>query len=203
MLISHERSRPSLRRGFTLIELLVVIAIIAVLIALLLPAVQAAREAARRSQCVNNMKQIALAIANYSSANGSFPMGGSPDSALGKTAALSSWGAWSGQATMLPFLEQTPLYNSINFSVPCYNQAGYGAEGNTTAVITRINSFLCPSSTPNPGQLTPVGGGASYNAPGNNYFLSAGADMTGFAAGNFGMYATPNSARSFTVAGIS
>src|SRR5262249_25562137 len=67
------KTRP--RRGFTLIELLVVIAIIAVLIALLLPAVQAAREAARRAQCINNLKQLGIAIHNYESTNGVFPMG--------------------------------------------------------------------------------------------------------------------------------
>src|SRR5437867_3999272 len=75
-LVIAQSSRNQSRRGFTLIELLVVIAIIAVLIALLLPAVQAAREAARRAQCINNMKQMGLAIANYESANGCYPMGG-------------------------------------------------------------------------------------------------------------------------------
>src|SRR5579863_8679915 len=103
------------RAGFTLIELLVVIAIIAVLIALLLPAVQAAREAARRAQCVNNLKQIALGAMNYESANGALP-----SSAV--------WGAWNGvtrcipkygfgpYVPMLPYMEQTPVYNMINFT---------------------------------------------------------------------------------------
>ena len=187
------RSRAS--RGFTLIELLVVIAIIAVLIALLLPAVQAAREAARRSQCVNNMKQLGLAIANYSSSNSSFPMGGIPITDYSKNPPqLTSWGGWSGQATMLPFLEQTAIYNSINFSTPCLNSAGTGAEGNSTAVITKVNAFLCPSSLPFPGTSQPIQNGANYPSPGNNYFLSGGSSMSVFAAGNFGMYATSSAA---------
>jgi prepilin-type N-terminal cleavage/methylation domain-containing protein len=95
------------QRGFTLIELLVVIAIIAVLIALLLPAVQAAREAARRLQCVNNLKQIGLAIANYESALGSLPWG---EGRYGLNTSPSSL------LLMLPQLEQSPLYNVFNFS---------------------------------------------------------------------------------------
>ena len=91
------------RRGFTLIELLVVIAIIAVLIALLLPAVQAAREAARRAQCVNNLKQIGLAIHNYHSSNGVFPS--------------SRMNTFSAHAAMLSFMEQSAVFNAINFSL--------------------------------------------------------------------------------------
>src|SRR5881409_2773872 len=110
---------PSTRRsaGFTLIELLVVIAIIAVLIALLLPAVQAAREAARRAQCVNNLKQIGLAMHNYHSSNGTFPQGHSQSAhQLGYSGAYAGWTEWSAQAEMLGFMEQTPLYNQINFN---------------------------------------------------------------------------------------
>src|SRR5271170_7292245 len=103
------------RLGFTLIELLVVIAIIAVLIALLLPAVQAAREAARRAQCVNNLKQLGLGMHNYHSATGAFPPGcDSTNGYLGTAFPnnLSSWTSWSAQAMLLPYLEQTPLYNA-------------------------------------------------------------------------------------------
>jgi prepilin-type N-terminal cleavage/methylation domain-containing protein len=98
--------KTRIRRGFTLIELLVVIAIIAVLIALLLPAVQAAREAARRAQCVNNLKQMGLAVHNYISAVGALPGGDYP-----------WWTEWSAHAMMLPYLEQGPIYNSINFDL--------------------------------------------------------------------------------------
>jgi len=88
------------RRAFTLIELLVVIAIIAVLISLLLPAVQSAREAARRAQCVNNLKQIGLGMHNYHSSFGSFPPGQKS----------CCWGTWI--LFMLPYVEQTQLWNA-------------------------------------------------------------------------------------------
>ena len=112
--MSHLPRRAS-KRGFTLIELLVVIAIIAVLIALLLPAVQAAREAARRAQCVNNLKQIGLAMHNYESSNGSFPLG-APWRPPGQ-----GWGAWDNngftwRVLILPQMEQTAMYNSLTSS---------------------------------------------------------------------------------------
>ena len=131
------RSRNS--GGFTLIELLVVIAIIAVLIALLLPAVQAAREAARRAQCVNNLKQIGIAMHNYHSSVNSLPWGDGP-----------WWIEWSAHTLLLPYMEQSPIYNAINFSdtqpfgltpMPVNNPA------NSTATYSVISGFNCPSDT--------------------------------------------------------
>src|SRR5690349_5692103 len=98
----------SYRRGFTLIELLVVIAIIAVLISLLLPAVQSAREAARRAQCVNNLKQMGLAMHNYHQAVGTFPMGNTIGYSYVGT--QTTWGTFSAHALLLPYMEQTPVY---------------------------------------------------------------------------------------------
>src|SRR4051794_21838464 len=138
--------KKTTRRGFTLIELLVVIAIIAVLIALLLPAVQAAREAARRAQCVNNLKQLGLAIHNYHSSVGVFPPGivTTQDGNFSGNG-LGTWTTWSPQAMLLPYLEQTPLYNAANFSWACCFDGPDADAINSTVYLTRIGSFLCPS----------------------------------------------------------
>jgi prepilin-type N-terminal cleavage/methylation domain-containing protein/prepilin-type processing-associated H-X9-DG protein len=128
------------RAGFTLIELLVVIAIIGVLIALLLPAVQAAREAARRSQCTNNLKQIALAVHTYVDIHGRFPIG--RGTRPPQPYNLGSRYNYSGFSMILPQMEQKPLFDSINFDLTATIQAG-----NSTALVTTINSFLCPSES--------------------------------------------------------
>jgi len=139
--------RSTSRRGFTLIELLVVIAIIAVLIALLLPAVQAAREAARRSQCINNLKQLGLGLHNYHQSLNSFPMGVSYTN-LGVGAPFSNgnnpWGQWSAQAMMMPYMEMQTLYNAANFNVPI-DGPGNGYAINSTVNLSKVNTFLCPS----------------------------------------------------------
>jgi prepilin-type N-terminal cleavage/methylation domain-containing protein/prepilin-type processing-associated H-X9-DG protein len=136
----HKNRSRSRSTGFTLIELLVVISIIGVLIALLLPAVQAAREAARRAQCVNNLKQIGLALFNYESAIGTFPPGYVDlQNNTANTADLDMGPGWGWAAQSLPFLEQQPLYNAINFTLQIQNAS------NTTAAVTAMGTFQCPS----------------------------------------------------------
>jgi len=136
------------RRGFTLIELLVVIAIIAVLIALLLPAVQSAREAARRAQCVNNLKQLGLAIHNYISQNETFP----PVVQNGGLAVWSNfggayWDPWplDWTASLLPQMEQQPLYNALNWAFASGFQGDPTDAQNRTVLSTQVATMLCPS----------------------------------------------------------
>ena len=146
---------PSRRNAFTLIELLVVIAIIAVLIALLLPAVQSAREAARRSQCVNNMKQIGIALHNYHDTNGGFPP---PNLYSGSCKGMNPRGQvlyTTGFTMILGQLEQMPMLNAYNFSQPASQGTAVNASPNTTIIGTayanttvvgaKISSYQCPS----------------------------------------------------------
>jgi prepilin-type N-terminal cleavage/methylation domain-containing protein/prepilin-type processing-associated H-X9-DG protein len=124
------------RSGFTLIELLVVIAIIAVLISLLLPAVQSAREAARRAQCINNLKQLGLAAHNYESAIGTFPMGDHPGRNYNGGLIRQNFGQW---VALSQFLEQGNVWNMINTQIMMY------LAPNSTASGIGLSTLWCPS----------------------------------------------------------
>jgi prepilin-type N-terminal cleavage/methylation domain-containing protein/prepilin-type processing-associated H-X9-DG protein len=165
----------SQREGFTLIELLVVIAIIGVLIALLLPAVQSAREAARRAQCVNNLKQIGLAVHNYHAQFESFPPG---------NLTVNSWqwdGPWWSWATyILPQTELGTLYNALNFNLTLLSNTygppppGGANPANTTVFYSRIKTYLCPSDSSDKlfadrVCMDPLCNPAYNTAPGMNY----------------------------------
>ncbi len=137
------------RPAFTLIELLVVIAIIAVLIALLLPAVQSAREAARRIQCVNNLKQIGLALHNYQESRTALPGADMVYNSVNAT-------ELSALSQILPYLEQSNVYSTINFDF------SYSDATNLTAMNTVINGFICPSDLADP--IPSLGGQTNYMA---------------------------------------
>ena len=169
------------RRAFTLIELLVVIAIIAVLIALLLPAVQAAREAARRASCVNNLKQIGLALQNYHASSGGFPVGFLyPTGPVPSNTSVQQY-RWSPLAQMAAFLEQANLANALNFNLPLGTQPVAGSAfwppypDNTTVMAAQVSTFLCPSDAAPP----PLAG----NGP-SSYAFCAGSGSNGGEATN-------------------
>ncbi len=178
---------PRRRSAFTLIELLVVIAIIAVLIALLLPAVQQAREAARRSQCKNNLKQLGLAMHNYHDTFNTFPFGkGAP------YAGSAGYARWSQHAMLLPYLDQAPLYNTLNFNfppetpgmagaIPTFMPAFVNPSGaNAASSRAYVSVFLCPSDlTPGPGW-----GGQNNYAGNQGGWLCDRSDQAGAATDN-------------------
>jgi prepilin-type N-terminal cleavage/methylation domain-containing protein len=135
-------------RGFTLIELLVVISIIAVLIALLLPAVQAAREAARRSGCVNNLKQMGLGLLGYEQSNRSFPPGAITyqESPINCGAPIRAHGLFT---MILPYMEQQAAYQAVNFTLGSWAPSGAVNAGaiNYTALSPRLSVYVCPTDT--------------------------------------------------------
>jgi prepilin-type N-terminal cleavage/methylation domain-containing protein/prepilin-type processing-associated H-X9-DG protein len=131
------------KSAFTLVELLVVIAIIGILVGLLLPAVQAAREAARRMQCSNNLKQIGLALHNYADAYKRFPMANVVVLRPGETTLRSD--GWTWHARILPYVEQSALYNSVSNVIGTDVGNQDSAQQILAGRTTRLSFFQCPS----------------------------------------------------------
>lgn len=157
--------------GFTLVELLVVITIIGILIALLLPAVQAAREAARKAQCMNNLKQIGLAMHNYESVYGMLPNTAWSDSVHAYPT------DYSPLAKLLPYCEQESLHGLIDYTIHPGGKFGLGAFGGTpqlyTIAATVIPFFLCPSD-PEPPLHAMASGSVTLQFTGANYAMNGG-----------------------------
>ncbi len=156
------------RSGFTLIELLVVLAVIGLLIGLVLPAVQASREASRRVECANRLKQIGVALSSHHAASGHFPPGALPHGRDDRGMPYGTVSPISAHTLLLPYLDQAPLYHSLNitWSIPLtlpHMPPQSTKPGNRTAAATVVNQFLCPSDR-------------SALVPGVNYRLCTGSD---------------------------
>lgn len=182
--------RGARRAGFTLIELLVIVSVIGLLITLTLPAVQSSREAARRSQCANNLKQIGLALHSYEASNRSFPLNwGNPRVAPGR-----GWPwhigtrPYSALTRLLPYLDQQPLFASINFNVetfPSSDRSDFPFPENQTAFVTNLAVYLCPTDAVS----APTPHGCNYRG---NYGVgpSPGTTQENYDSGN-GFYSFP------------
>lgn len=175
---THLNSTNNLKRhaAFTLVELLVVIAIIGVLVGLLLPAVQAAREAARRMQCMNNLKQIGLAVHNYSDIHNRFPPGG-PGTGIHPNSDGYRVSAW---VRILPFLEQQPLYDQLNLTGPARIVPDALLPDGERVRHKQIAAMLCPSDD-HP-QFSPASGDGRWAK--GNYVASAGSQRSDGACGS-------------------
>ena len=154
------------RRGFTLVELLVVIAIIGILVALLLPAIQAAREAARRTQCVNNLKQLQVAYQNYHDVHKVFPRFAFKPPGYGE------WEGYSAHMQILPQLEQQQLFDQLKFTSNEFSRRWHDGAMNAERGVT-LTAFLCPSDTRFPSTTT-----GRENGKGCNYGGSMGVSLS-------------------------
>jgi prepilin-type N-terminal cleavage/methylation domain-containing protein len=180
MLSPRDQRRPLSRRAFTLVELLVVIAIIGTLVGLLLPAVQAAREAARRSTCMNNLKQLGVGMLNHADAKGAFsPPGNGPPGAT-EADKISPWTDYMGLSPhymILPFIEQQATYNNCTRAV-LGSAYGWNLHYDPKFGLRKLSSFLCPSQFS--AVLLLPGTQWQLALPGNNYAWSTGSSTHTF-----------------------
>ncbi|MGC4003339.1 MAG: DUF1559 domain-containing protein [Pirellulales bacterium] len=157
--------------AFTLVELLVVIAIIGILTAMILPAVQASRESARRTQCMNNVKQLGVALLNYDTAHKHLPTGSDAKPTPGDPNHPHTFYRWSTLAHLMPYFEEQTLHGQLNLNIPLYGNASYGVTPeNIVAVSTVVPMLLCPSD-----QMEAVSSGFGPT----NYVVSTGSGLTG------------------------
>ena len=163
----------NLRRAFTLVELLVVIAIIGILIGMLLPAVQSVREAARRTSCSNNLRQLGLAVLNYETSTGEFPVNQvGPGRTNGNGGYESGFYSWL--VPLLPYFEQNNLFEQISLNINNGDDFGYmiGSDHpNAIAANTKIDMLLCPSDIPTHENVLAMG---AANPASDNYAGNAG-----------------------------